>query len=872
MPTLPDRVSLVALPGLGLDRRNLIDVAVGSTIAEMIALALPGVVDRRAIRVTIGDQVVIPEVWHRVRPKVGALVVMRVLPAGGGAIRNVLPAIITIAALVTGQYYLGPLLAGTLGLTTGTLAFNAVVAATGLGLVSAASLLFKALVPAKPTDQSQASQTYSIQGFQNAYSPNGVIPCILGLHRYAPAYAAIPYTESDHSSDQYVIGIFCLGFGPVAISNPRLGENSIDNYTDVQIEIREGYDTDELLTLFTLADAAAVPDGGNVGDGTVSRVYPQPDAVVGVYTIVMASGSDFEVYRPDSVLDGGGSLGVTYSGQIGFKITAGGTPFDAGDNWSVEMVYRQEQTIEESLTGELKGPSTNGQEVTTAQPQIKTTARDITAIAVEFFFPSGLYNGAASTTVRVQVRYRLVGDVSWLLPDLPTSGGFGAGSVPVSPGLLDITEQTTKPLRVSFRWDVSTRGQYEVEITRVTAETPTDTDRVNGFVLSAVRGFRPEYPINFDKPLALIAVRIKATGQLNGTLDNFNCDVQRVCPDWDTDTETWITRITRNPASLYRFVLQGPANPRPLTDDQIDLAALADWHDFCRLQGLTYALTYDRIHDYQASTWDVLSDVARAGRAAPWNTGTQWSVVIDRAQSQVVGHITPRNSWGFSGERPYARFPDAFKASFPDETSGYQTAERVVPWPGFEGDPDVVENIQVVGVTNPDLLWRTLRRRQYELIYRPDRYTVSQDIEALQVCRGVMCALNTDVLDRVQVAARVKAVNGNIISLDTQVTIETGVLYACRFRLANGDSLLLNVLNNRPAEVFNLIVDGSGDMPAEGDIAMFGVRNSESREVLVQSVEVGENITARLTLMDHAPEIDESLAADVPPVWSRVAG
>ncbi len=69
----------------------------------------------------------------------------------------------------------------------------------------------------------------------------------------------------------------------------------------------------------------------------------------------------------------------------------------------------------------------------------------------------------------------------------------------------------------------------------------------------AIQTLRPEYPIDYPHPLALVAVRVKATYQLNGQLDNFNLIASRRCLDWDTATQSWVARETHNPASLFRF-------------------------------------------------------------------------------------------------------------------------------------------------------------------------------------------------------------------------------------------------------------------------------------------------------------------------------
>lgn len=70
--------------------------------------------------------------------------------------------------------------------------------------------------------------------------------------------------------------------------------------------------------------------------------------------------------------------------------------------------------------------------------------------------------------------------------------------------------------------------------------------------------------------------------------------------------------------------MQSPANPARVADAGIDLDQLAEWHDFCRLQGLKY----DRVLDQAGTTMrEVLAEIAAAGRATPGTTGSAggWS-------------------------------------------------------------------------------------------------------------------------------------------------------------------------------------------------------------------------------------------------------
>ena len=51
--------------------------------------------------------------------------------------------------------------------------------------------------------------------------------------------------------DIYLRQIFVIGYGPLALSDLKIGEDSLDNFSEVDVEVREGYDTDAAITLFT---------------------------------------------------------------------------------------------------------------------------------------------------------------------------------------------------------------------------------------------------------------------------------------------------------------------------------------------------------------------------------------------------------------------------------------------------------------------------------------------------------------------------------------------------------------------------------------------------------------------------------------------
>lgn len=393
----------------------------------------------------------------------------------------------------------------------------------------------------------------------------------------------------------------------------------------------------------------------------------------------------------------------------------------------------------------------------------RLTARDATEASIDITFVQGLIyydkNGNPKyNSVEFLISQRKVGDA-----DFSTVAS------------IRFTESQQNIVRRNYRWSLPERGQYEIKVERRSPSSDVGDQAFDRSDWSAIRSFRPESPFNYDKPVAMVALRIRASNQLNGTVNNYNADCSLLCKDWDADTQTWVVRETSNPASLFRHVLQGPANAYPKTDDQIDLAKLQEWHEFCDDKGLTY----NRVHDYDATRLDVLADIAAAGRATPHDDGVKWGVTIDRPQETYVSAISPRNSWDFQGSTPQVIFSDGYRCPFIDGTNGYNQAERIVPFPGISADEvQVTEDLPMPGVTDPDQIWKAARRRQYELIHRPHTYSVSQDIESLVLARGDLVPLNHDVLDRDHVAARVRAVSDQIVSLDTPVTMETGRSYA----------------------------------------------------------------------------------------------
>ena len=412
----------------------------GLTVAEMIEAVQPDPVLRLHAHVYIGPDYVPRDLWHRVRPKPGARVAVRIVPMdpGGEGGKDPLRIVLTIA-VIAAAFVLPELLFTTAFLNAtviGSLTVGTLVSA-GIGLVG--TLLVNAIVPpSRPKlsgltgDQGRDSPTLFIAGARNRALPFGVVPRVLGKHRMVPPLGAKQFTEIV-GADQFVNALVTWGYGPLDITDLKIGETPIGSFEGVTIETRQGFPSDAPLTIF-------------------------PDDV-------------FE--EPLSIL------------------------LEQSVSW-------------QSRTGQ---PSTD-------------------SISVDIVFGSGLVSfdnqGAKSSrTVAVEVEYSVAGAGAW-----------------VAAGTIATTARTTSAVRNGLRWDVA-RGQYDVRLRRTTADT-SSSQILDQVTWTALRSFTDEDPISFPHPLAKTAIRIKATGQLSGIVDQLNAVVTSILPDWDEPSQTWIERASSN--------------------------------------------------------------------------------------------------------------------------------------------------------------------------------------------------------------------------------------------------------------------------------------------------------------------------------------
>lgn len=753
---------------------SFLEMPEGLSIAEMMEIAQPDPVLLQDASVFVGDALIPRKMWRHVRPRAGAKITARVhtrlMGGGGGGQKNPLRTILTLAITAASFAFAAPLGAALLGLTEATALSTAL---GGLIITGVGGLLVNALVPVQQPklaslsgNAEEESPSLFIDGTTNQLRPFSPIPNPLGFYRWRPPLAARTYTESLGDVNRLRM-LLLLGYGEQTFTEAdiKIGNTALTEFSDYRIEIRNGTDSDDPITIF-----------------------------------------------PAIVAQESFAIGLTEAAS-----------------W-----------------------------------QVRTTAADADEISVDIAFPRGLVNftsgGSRETaSVVIEIEWSPTGANTWSALT-PSDVTFTFDGAALSGSEITFTHKRAVAIRHGIRWKTNSRAQYDVRIRRTTADQAEGANVFDDTQWGALRTFTNEDPTaNFPAPMALIALDFLATGQINGAIQDLSVYTQRVTLDYDADGDEWISLETQNPASIFRHVLQDPANPRAVPDSEIDIDQLEIWHAFCKARGFAY----NKVHDYASSVDDVLRAVAAAGRAAVDFVDGKWSVIIDEAQSTVVTHITPRNSRGFAVEKSFVRQPHAWRCRFPNEAADYAQDEILVPLPGYTlQTATAYEALELPGATSANAVYKLARYHGAIVQTRAEQWSFTQDFEHLVARRGSLIRITHDVLLVGQASGRIKALTtdggGDVtaITVDEELSFVSGTAYGFVIRRdTTGDVSISARAANLSTGAYTTVTlqtaIPAASAPEVGDLFGFGEFGSETELALVKSIEPAGDFDARLTVVPY---------------------
>lgn len=768
----------------------------GRSLSQIVAaLDVPAHYESH-VRVWIDDAEVPRERWSQVRPREGRMVYVAVVPQGGsGGGKNLVRTIAFIAVAIiaisvapqisSGLVEAGVLSAEAAAFTIGGV--NIVNAGIAAGLSMIGNALVNALIPPpRPgfdvnslADSNGITQPrYQLTGVQNRIAPYANIPRVFGKRRMYPLLASLPYSELQGSTEYLRIALL-VGWGPLKISDIRIGETPLASFDGVEVEVREGWPTDQPLSLFT-------------------RSVEQ-------------------------------------------------------QNFSIALEPAAWNT--------------------------RTTDSGVSEISVDLTFPGGLafYNdqgGRTEISVSFDVQYAAAGSNSWQSPTWANAVDEGFGT----PGVITVSGADSSTVRASGRFTVP-KGRYDVRVRRTTALR--GSRYVESAIWSVLRYVTDSQPI-IQQNVALIAMRIKASGQLNGVPSSINCIAESYLPVYNG--ASWSYQITRNPAWAFADILRRRNGASWISDDRIDLSALTAWATACDATAPNAAEPYWRFDGIfeGGSAFQALKLIASHARSQYTMRDGKHSVVRDIQQTVPVQHITPRNSYNYRGSKTFVDKPHALRVRFVNADKNYNEDEVIVYADGFNAaNASTFESIDLPACTSDTQAWREGRYQHAVGRLRPEEHQVSMDVEALRCTLGDLVLFTHDAVSIGIASSRIASLITDGSGYVTGITLEDEVLftegvaktYVLRVRRANGDTGLISLVSNvqgYTSAVYPLASIPPGSAPAVGDLAMFGEAARETAPMLVKRVDPGPDLSVRLTLVDAQPGVWTADTSTIPPFDSFI--
>lgn len=536
----------------------------GDTLLDILLKVCPAKSLISYMRVYVGEARIYADYIDCVRPKPGSTVIIRAVPRGGD--KDPLRILASIALLALAFYVPSLLGLGGIGIV-GDLTVGGLVTA---GILVGGTMLLNSLFP-PPTPKlsglSKSDPTFLLSGARNSIRPYSPIPRVLGTIKQVPPLGALPYTEVV-GDKQFLRMIFVWGYGPLDVTDMKIGETSLDDFDEVEIEHLTGVPGDP--TEFTLFSNSIFEESQSVplveADSWQQRTSKDDADELSIDVTFLRGlvritnkgkrrtvNVSFEVQYADTGTTDWKGLSQAIGARTNYAALSVNSSWNNSGRWDSLLI--------DVFTGFLKWVRGLPGSTRTTRPSRELLETRIWLANVHRVGSGVITNADIAQVARVG--NEPFGDPfnDFLVTESSPTGK----TVDVSSGDLDQVSFTVRAslaetVRRGFRWEIPTRGKYDVRVRRVTPDSSED-NIFDEATWTALRTITNESPISFDG-LTATALRIRATEQLNGVVDNLSGVCTSIIPDWDGTN--WINRAANNPASCFLEVLRGSANKRPL--------------------------------------------------------------------------------------------------------------------------------------------------------------------------------------------------------------------------------------------------------------------------------------------------------------------
>lgn len=429
-----------------------------------------------------------------------------------------------------------------------------------------------------------------------------------------------------------------------------------------------------------------------------------------------------------------------------------------------------------------------------------TDSSDVNRIDVTVTFPSGIYyqkddGNFGDQTARFNIAYRVTGTNNWSSHDY------------------SITRATNQAIRKTYSFSGLASARYDVRVTAV--DTPLTNRRcalIQWSILSA-----HIYTGAFVRPnKVLVAMRVKATSQLNGGVPNLTwTQTRRNIWVYDPTAKTYVQKAADNPiwaaydilhqcrqlknvnTGAYEFVVEGTPKERFTTywQEWLDAAAYADEMVTTNDGTKEKRFQFDAIFDTSLKRLEAANKAANVGHAVIIQHGTQFGIAVDKpgVMRQIFGEgrtLMSSFNGSFSSLDDRAR---SVEITYNDKDNDYKNTEFFIRSARYAQDVELQDNtaqLTLFGVSRRSQAYRegmyllATNERQLETV------TFSADINAIVCEYGDIIGVSHSVARIGLASGRIVAVDGNTITLDKDVTLDASENYGVKIQLSANDHII----------------------------------------------------------------------------------
>ena len=283
------------------------------------------------------------------------------------------------------------------------------------------------------------------------------------------------------------------------------------------------------------------------------RLFPPIPMTGRPYTELLGNDQYFRMllvlgYGPLDI--GGVTVGKGYSiidettSLSGIPIKIGDTDIHSFDNVEMEIGHWDQMSLFTKEIIETNPAWTTSHDVSSipidagaqwlsdGQSTIRTTDTDAEEISIDVTGQLYCVNKKGKTknsAVRFKIEYSPAGAGTWTTL-------YPSWQYYTPQPYWEVWSTRRETIRKGFRWKVP-KGQYDVRLTRLSTYHESFSVATNQMVWSSLRTIRSDQPFTVDG-MVCMALRIKATDQLNGRLDSVNIETSSVLPVFGQSSST----------------------------------------------------------------------------------------------------------------------------------------------------------------------------------------------------------------------------------------------------------------------------------------------------------------------------------------------